>query len=201
MDVVFFRAGETGINSTFSLASKGCQDFKIMLTPINLDGFEASITVEARSEILGQTVTDKSPELRVDVAGPDLPPQGMDLGLIELDNRNSIIMFASGWALALILLMYIRLFRKPADILERRGRKKKPHLVQMKLELMNTTRSHVLRVERDSEFLRVVSRLSDSHAQNVKLESGLLSDYLFAQQRKCCMSKWAIHRPHSSLRG
>ena len=119
MDVVFFRAGETGINSTFSLASKGCQDFKIMLTPINLDGFEASITVEARSEILGQTVTDKSPELRVDVAGPDLPPQGMDLGLIELDNRNSIIMFASGWALALILLMYIRLFRKPADILEK----------------------------------------------------------------------------------
>ena len=118
MDVVFFRAGETGINSTFSLASKGCQDFKIMLTPINLDGFEASITVEARSEILGQTVTDKSPELRASVPGPDLPPQGMDLGLIELDNRNSIIMFASGWALALILLMYIRLFRKPTDVLE-----------------------------------------------------------------------------------
>ena len=118
MDVVFFRAGETGINSTFSLASKGCQDFKIMLTPINLDGFEASITVEARSEILGQTVTDKSPELRVDVAGPDLPPQGLDLGLFELDNRNSIIVLATGWALALILLMYIRLFRKPAEILE-----------------------------------------------------------------------------------
>ena len=126
MDVVFFRAGETGINSTFSLASKGCQDFKIMLTPINLDGFEASITVEARSEILGQTVTDKSPELRVDVAGPDLPPQGMDLGLIELDNRNSIIMFASGWALALILLMYIRLFRKPADILEEEEEEETP---------------------------------------------------------------------------
>ena len=126
MDVVFFRAGETGINSTFSLASKGCQDFKIMLTPINLDGFEASITVEARSEILGQTVTDKSPELRVDVAGPDLPPQGMDLGLIELDNRNSIIMFASGWALALILLMYIRLFRKPADILEKEEEEETP---------------------------------------------------------------------------
>ncbi len=118
MDIVFFRAGETGINSTFSLASKGCQDFKIMLTPINLDGFEASITIEARSEILGQTVTDKSPELRVDVAGPDLPPQGMDLGLFELNNENSIIVLATGWALALILLMYIRLFRKPAEMLE-----------------------------------------------------------------------------------
>ena len=118
MDVVFFRAGETGINSTFSLASKGCQEFKMMLTPINLDGFEASLTVSSISQVLGQTVIDQSPELRVDVAGPDLPPQGMDLGLFELDNRNSIIMFASGWALALILLMYIRLFRKPAEILE-----------------------------------------------------------------------------------
>jgi len=118
MDVVFFRAGETGINSTFSLASKGCQEFKMMLTPINLDGFEASLTVSSISQVLGQTVSDQSSELRVNVAGPVLPPQGMDLGLIELDNRNSIIMFASGWALALILLMYIRLFRKPADILE-----------------------------------------------------------------------------------
>ena len=54
----------------------------------------------------------------------------------------------------------------------------------MKLELMNTTRSHVLRVERGSEFLRVVSRLSDSHAQNVKLESGLLSDYLFCATKR-----------------
>ena len=40
MDGVFFRAGETGINSTYSLASKGCQDFKLMLTPLNLDGFQ-----------------------------------------------------------------------------------------------------------------------------------------------------------------
>ena len=118
MDVVFFRAGETGINSTFSLASKGCQDFKMMLTPINLDGFEASLTVQSISQVLGQTVIDESPELRVDVAGPDLPPQGMDLGLLELNNENSIIALATGWAFALILLMYIRLFRKPAEVLE-----------------------------------------------------------------------------------
>ena len=73
MDVVFFRAGEIN-NSTFSLASKGCQDFKILIN--QSDGFEASITVEAEA-ILGQTVTEESPEW-VDVAGPDLPPQGMD---------------------------------------------------------------------------------------------------------------------------
>ena len=118
MDIVFFRAGETGINATFSLASKGCQDFKIMLTPINLDGFEASITIRSISQVLGQTLTDQSPEIRVDVGGPDLPPRGMDLGLFELNNENSIIILASGWALALILVMYIRLFRKPEEIME-----------------------------------------------------------------------------------
>ena len=64
---------------------------------------------------MGQTVTDKSPELRVDVSG--LTPQGMDLGLFELDNVFDYVL-ATGWALALILLMYIRLFRKPTEILE-----------------------------------------------------------------------------------
>ena len=118
MDGVFFRAGETGINSTYSLASNGCQDFRLMLTPINLDGFEASLTVHSVSQVLGQTVRDESPELRADVAGPVLPPSGLDLGLFELDNKNSIILLSTGWALALILVMYIRLFRKPAEVEE-----------------------------------------------------------------------------------
>ena len=118
MDGVFFRAGETGINSTYSLASNGCQDFRLMLTPINLDGFEASLTVNSVSQVLGQTVRDKSPELRADVAGPVLPPSGLDLGLFELDNKNSIILLSTGWALALILILYIRLFRKPAEVEE-----------------------------------------------------------------------------------
>ena len=118
MDGVFFRAGETGINSTYSLASNGCQDFRLMLTPINLDGFEASLTVHSVSQVLGQTVRDESDELRADVAGPVLPPSGLDLGLFELDNKNSIILLSTGWALALILVLYIRLFRKPAEVEE-----------------------------------------------------------------------------------
>ena len=118
MDAVFFRTGETGINATYSLASKGCQDFRLMLTPINLDGFEASLFVRSISQVLGQTVIDESQELRVDVGGPDLPPNGLDLGLFELDNDNSVIVLSTGWALALILLMYIRLFRKPAEMIE-----------------------------------------------------------------------------------
>ena len=91
MDGVFFRAGETGINSTYTLASKGCQDFKLMLTPLNLDGFDAKLTIHASSQVLGQTVRDVSQELRAEVGGPELAPDGMDLGILELNNKNSII--------------------------------------------------------------------------------------------------------------
>ena len=118
MDGVFFRAGETGINSSYSLASKGCQGFKLMLTPLNLDGFNANLTIHATSEVLGQEITDISPELRAEVGGPVLAPDGMDLGILELNNKNSIILLSSGWALAAIMLLYIKLFRKPAQIEE-----------------------------------------------------------------------------------
>ena len=118
MDGVFFRAGETGINATYSLASNGCQDFRLMLTPLNLDGFEASLTVHSVSQVQGQTVRDESPVLNAEVAGPHLPPDGMNLGMFELNNKNSIILLSTGWAIALILVMYIRLFRKPAEIEE-----------------------------------------------------------------------------------
>ena len=118
MDGVFFKAGETGINSTYSLASKGCQDFRLMLTPLNLDGFDAKLTIHASSQVLGQTVRDVSQELRAEVGGPELAPDGMDLGILELNNKNSIILLSSGWALAAIMLLYIKLFRKPAQIEE-----------------------------------------------------------------------------------
>ena len=118
MDGVFFRAGETGINSTYSLSSKGCQDFRLMLTPLNLDGFNAELTIHSISQVLGQRVRDVSPGLRVEVGGPELAPDGVDLGPLELNNKNSIILLSTGWGLAVIMLLYIKLFRKPVQIEE-----------------------------------------------------------------------------------
>ena len=89
-----------------------------MLTPLNLDGFDAKLTIHASSQVLGQTVRDVSQELRAEVGGPELAPDGMDLGILELNNKNSIILLSSGWALAAIMLLYIKLFRKPAPIEE-----------------------------------------------------------------------------------
>ncbi len=115
MDGVFYRAGETGINSTYSLSSNGCQDFRLLLTPLNLDGFEVVLVIHSVSQVEGQTVRDESDDLRASVAGPHLPPDGLNLGLLELDNKNSLILLSTGWVLSLLLISYIRLFRKPTE--------------------------------------------------------------------------------------
>ena len=118
MDGVFYRAGETGINSTYSLSSGGCQDFRLMLTPLNLDGFDANLNIHAISQIDGKTIKDESQQLRMAVSGPHVPPDGINLGFLELDNKNSMIILLSGWGLAVLLITYIKLFRKPAEIEE-----------------------------------------------------------------------------------
>ena len=118
MDGVFYRAGETGINSTYNLASNGCQDFRLMLTPLNLDGFDAVLVISSVSQVEGQTVRDESQEITANVAGPHIAPDGLNLGILELDNKNSLILLATGWAVALLLITYIRYFRKPAQIEE-----------------------------------------------------------------------------------
>ena len=118
MDVVFFRAGEKEINTSYSLENNQCQDFRVQLMPLDLDGFEASIEIRAVSTVSGQEITDNAPEIRVDVEGPEMPPDGLNLGLIELDNKNSIILLSTGWVLSILLIMYIRLFRKPAEVEE-----------------------------------------------------------------------------------
>jgi uncharacterized membrane protein len=118
MDGVFFRAGETGINSTYSLASNGCQDFRLMLTPLNLDGFDSVLVINSVSQVEGQTVRDESQEITANVAGPALAPDGLNLGILELDNKNSLILLTTGWVVSLLLLTYIRYFRKPSEIEE-----------------------------------------------------------------------------------
>jgi hypothetical protein len=112
MDGIFYRSGETGMNSTYSLSSNGCQDFRLMLTPLYMDGFEAVLVIHSVSQVEGQTVRDESGDLRASVAGPHMPPDGLNLGLLELDNKNSLILLATGWIMSLLLLAYIRLFRK-----------------------------------------------------------------------------------------
>jgi uncharacterized membrane protein len=117
MDGQFFRSGEIGINNTFEMGSLGCQDFNLILTPLNLEGFNAQLTIVAVTQVNGQTVIDSSSELSVTVSGPHVPPSGINLGILELDNQNSITILAVGWVMSLLLLAYIRL-RKPIEVID-----------------------------------------------------------------------------------
>ena len=47
-----------------------------------------------------------------------MAPDGINLGFMELDNKNSMIILLSGWGLAVLLIAYIKLFRKPVEIEE-----------------------------------------------------------------------------------
>jgi hypothetical protein len=47
-----------------------------------------------------------------------MPPDGLNLGLLELNNKNSLMLLATGWIMSLLLLAYIRLFRKTAVLEE-----------------------------------------------------------------------------------
>ena len=47
-----------------------------------------------------------------------MPPDGLDLGIVELSNKNTLILVSTGWVMSLLLFAYIRLFRKAAVIEE-----------------------------------------------------------------------------------
>ena len=89
-----------------------------MLQPSILDRFEARIFIQSVSEIQGKNETDLSNVIRVNVGGPELPPDGIDLGIFELNNQNSIIVLLTGWALSVLLVCYIKLFKKPPVVIE-----------------------------------------------------------------------------------
>tara|TARA_A200000159_G_scaffold101598_1_gene94417 strand:- start:135 stop:575 length:441 start_codon:yes stop_codon:yes gene_type:complete len=49
--------------------------------------------------------------LQVDLPGPTLPPSGLDLGLLQLSNQDSLLALSSGWVVALLLFGLLRIRR------------------------------------------------------------------------------------------
>ena len=111
----FVRVGEENQNSTYSLGSLGCQEFKLYLTAYNLnDTMTANLIVQAVSQVESATITDKSSAIHATVQAPEGPPEGINFGMFELDNQASMMVLAAGWILASLLYMWIRI-RKPVE--------------------------------------------------------------------------------------
>ena len=114
MNAIFSDVGGEELNSSFELANLGCKDFNLLLVTQDLEGYDASIIVRAVTQVDGSTIIDESEPITVTVKGPEQPPEGINFGFMELNNKNSMTALASGWILTLLLLAYIRYFRKPA---------------------------------------------------------------------------------------
>ena len=113
MNAIFSDVGGEELNSSFELANLGCKDFNLLLVTQDLEGYDASIIVRAVTQVDGSTIIDESEPITVTVKGPEQPPEGINFGFMELNNKNSMTALASGWILTLLLLAYIRYFRKP----------------------------------------------------------------------------------------
>ena len=113
MNAIFSDVGGEELNSSFELANLGCKDFNLLLVTQDLEGYDASIIVRAVTQVDGSTIIDESEPITVTVKGPEQPPEGINFGFMELNNKNSMTALASGWILTLLLLTYIRYFRKP----------------------------------------------------------------------------------------
>ena len=121
-DSYFYKTGESERNATYKLQSKNtpgdCANYFVTLTPNDPAGFEAVLNIISESKAGGENITDKSHNLSFDVAGPVLAPSGMDLGFMKISNQNSIVLFSAGWAISVLFLAYIVLFRKAPEIEE-----------------------------------------------------------------------------------
>ena len=114
MHASFSHVGGDELNSSFELANLGCKDFNLLLVTQDLEGYDASIIVRAVTQVDGSTIIDESEPISITIKGPEQPPEGINFGFMELNNKNSMTVLASGWILTILLLAYIRYFRKPA---------------------------------------------------------------------------------------
>ena len=79
---------------------------------ITESGF-ASIVISANVEIDGTSYPAESSNLSVEIEGPELPPQGVDLLFgVSLDKSQTIYSMFGGWVFSILLLLLMNSLRK-----------------------------------------------------------------------------------------
>ena len=100
-------------SNQFSLANGESAVYELLLNSRVTETQSASIVITANVEIDGTTYTVESGNLSVDVEGPELPPEGVELLLgVTLDKSQTLYTMFGGWIFSLILLMLMNMLRK-----------------------------------------------------------------------------------------
>ena len=117
-DDSIFDSSLTQINSnvsmnTFDLGSGESIVYELVLNSRITESASASIVISASVEIDGSSYPAESNNLSVEIEGPELPPQGVDLLFgISLDKSQTIYTMFGGWVFAVLLLFLMNTLRK-----------------------------------------------------------------------------------------
>ena len=107
------RLGDGARTSSFSLEPGASARYTLEMVRLTTGASNAEPEVLATYTMAGVERTDSGGTISVDLPGPALPPAGLDLGVVQLSNQDSLIGLTSGWVVALLLFGLLRIRRAP----------------------------------------------------------------------------------------
>jgi hypothetical protein len=103
-------------NSTsnqFSLDNGESAVYELSLASRVVESQSASLVISASVEIDGATYTIESDNLSIEIEGPEMPPEGVELLFgVTLDKSETLYTMFGGWAFSILLLLLMNMLRK-----------------------------------------------------------------------------------------
>ena len=100
-------------SNEFTLSNGESAVYELLLNSRITETQSASLVISANIEIDGSTYTVESGNLTVDIAGPEMPPEGVELLFgVTLDKSQTLYAMFGGWIFSILLLMLMNTLRK-----------------------------------------------------------------------------------------
>ena len=100
-------------SNQFSLDNGESAVYELLLNSRVTETQSASLVISASVEIDGATYTIESNNLSVEIEGPELPPEGVELLFgVTLDKSQTLNAMFGGWIFSIMLLMLMNMLRK-----------------------------------------------------------------------------------------
>ena len=111
LQATWIRLGDGARTSSFSLEPGASARYTLELVRLTTGASSAEPEVLATYTMAGTERTESGGAITVDLPGPEMPPTGMDLGLVQLSNQDSLLALASGWVMSMLLFGLLRIRR------------------------------------------------------------------------------------------
>ena len=118
LQTTWVRLGDGSRTNGFSLEPGASARFTLEMVRLTTSASTAEPEVLATYTLAGIERTDSGGTIDVDLPGPALPPSGLDLGVAQLSNQDSLIGLTSGWIVALLLFGLLRIRRTSQEDVE-----------------------------------------------------------------------------------